>query len=304
MDENPTEWAVATASVRGASHVRDGRPNQDAVLAWVDPDRRARAVLAVADGHGSDNSFRSDVGSVLAVEVAVNVAKGFLLNTRDLPIGQVKDAAERHVPVDISKAWLAAVTDHVGRNPYTPAERGRVDRVGSAGRDVRPYGSTLLLVVVAEAFVAYLQLGDGDLTVVPDGGTGRPAVAADPTLMANETTSLCMDKAHRLFRTRFVPTREGQPPRLVMASTDGYSNSFAGGDDFLKVASDLLSAVRAEGVAAVEAELPGWLNEASAAGSGDDVTVGLLYRIDGPTAPSPASDTPHETSDTPREAHE
>jgi hypothetical protein len=56
------------------------------------------------------------------------------------------------------------------------------------------------------------------------------------------------------------------------------------------VGSDLLAALRAEGVEAVCQALPSWLNQVTTGGSGDDVTLGLLYRPDALQSPeTPAS---------------
>ena len=65
-----SRWAALSASVRGASHEQIGLGNQDAVrlgnpLAGTDV-----LVVAVADGHGSTRSFRSERGSALAAECA------------------------------------------------------------------------------------------------------------------------------------------------------------------------------------------------------------------------------------------
>jgi hypothetical protein len=72
------------------------------------------------------------------------------------------------------------------------------------------------------------------------------------------------------------------PPGIVLLSTDGYSNSFATADDFLRVGSDYMQAIRTEGAEAVEKKLPAWLQEASREGSGDDITVGIIYRCEPP----------------------
>jgi len=46
------------------------------------------------------------------------------------------------------------------------------------------------------------------------------------------------------------------------------------------VGADLLEIVREEGLETVDGCLESWLHEASAFGSGDDVTLGLLCRAD------------------------
>lgn len=63
-------WYVVSASVQGAAHKRAGKPNQDAVLDRRADDAWEIVVAAVADGHGSSKSFRSAIGSKLAVESA------------------------------------------------------------------------------------------------------------------------------------------------------------------------------------------------------------------------------------------
>src|SRR5690349_6247015 len=68
---NPGSWLGLKCTVKGASHIRQGLQNQD----WVEwcycksPDGAKRTFLAVADGHGSAKSFRSNRGARYAVEV-------------------------------------------------------------------------------------------------------------------------------------------------------------------------------------------------------------------------------------------
>ena len=51
--------------VKGATHERNGKPLQDSKRIVEISDRIA--ILAVADGHGSDKCARSDRGSAIAV---------------------------------------------------------------------------------------------------------------------------------------------------------------------------------------------------------------------------------------------
>jgi hypothetical protein len=125
-----------------------------------------------------------------------------------------------------------------------------------------------------------MQLGDGDILAV----TGGPYVAErplpdDPTLFANDTTSLCMENAKSLFRIRIEPLGSSAPA-LIMVSTDGYANAFASERDFLKAGTDIAAMLRSDGLTYVEDNLWSWLDEASREGSGDDVTVGLICSED------------------------
>jgi hypothetical protein len=137
----------------------------------------------------------------------------------------------------------------------------------------------------------YIQLGDGDVLIVSDDAaeSSRP-LPPDQQSFANETASLasagpmvgskrpggprgpCAD-----FRVRVIPTVSDRPA-LVLLTTDGYANAFVTDAGFRQAAIDFLSLGQSEGWEFVRTQLPGWLNEASREGSGDDVTVILLVR--------------------------
>jgi hypothetical protein len=73
---------------------------------------------------------------------------------------------------------------------------------------------------------------------------------------------------------------------LIVLATDGYANAFADDAAFAQVASDLRRWLVMRDPAWMAGELPGWL-EQSAGITGDDASLGLLYRW--PLPPPPAS---------------
>ncbi len=281
------KWSVIGQSVRGASHLRSGLPNQDAIRFHAGIDGEPPVLLAISDGHGSPKSFRSAVGAQLAVEVAVRVTKTFLDGMKDLPLSAVKNAAERFLPADIVKTWMQEVDEHLRRNAFSPEELDRLEReAGVVAKQAAianerhriAYGATLLLAAVSDSYLFYLQLGDGDILTVSDTTPEvEPPLPQDASLIANETTSLCMDRAQKLFRFRFQSV-QGIPPALILASTDGYSNSFATPGDFYKVGTDLLGMIQKNGLEYVQDRLAAWLDDASRSGSGDDVSLGIICR--------------------------
>ncbi len=141
------------------------------------------------------------------------------------------------------------------------------------------YGATLLSVLVTDSFILYLQLGDGDILTVSETGQVERPMPRDERLLGNETTSLSSEQAWRDVQVRFQVTA-GTPPALILLSTDGYANSFRDESSFSKVGSDLLDLLRAEGVDKVNDSLKLWLAEASQAGNGDDITLGIICRMD------------------------
>lgn len=277
------QWSVFGSTVRGSSHFQSGAPNQDAIQFSVAKEGFP-IVLAVSDGHGSDKCFRSDRGSKIAVRVANQVLNEFLFNADKLTPSQVKAIIESRLPIELVKAWRVAVQEDLSLNSFTKEESEKLSSQKSAlkadsiseSAGLIAYGATLLIVAITSLFIVYLQLGDGDILIqFPGEETGRHALQTDPELIANETTSLCMKNADKLFRTRFQMI-QGERPGLILVSTDGYANSFSTPDGFTQVAPDIVNLIRNNGESYVRSELANWLIDASKEGSGDDVTVGII----------------------------
>jgi hypothetical protein len=279
-------WHSLTASVRGASHRRTGLPNQDAVRVWRSADRQLQ-VLAMADGHGSVKSFRSRQGARLAVAVALSVGARL---PSCAPAQQRKRWAKDAWPTELVRGWQSAVDRRLDRQPISEAELGSLDAAARAQVAASPrlaFGSTLLSVILTREAILYLQIGDGDLLTVSADGTLHRPLPPDPRLIANETTSLCAANAWQEARV-YCQTLAGAPPALILAATDGYANAFRDDAGFRQVALDLWSLLREEGRATLAANLRGWLTEASEQGSGDDISVGLLWRAAEGATPSTA----------------
>lgn len=227
-------------------------------------------VLAVADGHGSARYPRSHIGAKIAVEIATKLIDDFLKSQDNLSL--IKDATEDWLPRTLVRNWTEAVADHLKAEPLSQDE---YVSVGLADGPVA-YGATLLAAAVTERFALYLQLGDGDILTVSDSGVVTRPVSKDERLLGNETTSLCAAEAWRDFRVSFQLLRQSHPA-LILLSTDGYPNSFRDESGFLQVGSDLLAMIQEHGLAKVNDSLAGWLTDSTRAGSGDDVTLGIIY---------------------------
>ncbi|HET7017772.1 MAG TPA: PP2C family serine/threonine-protein phosphatase [Streptosporangiaceae bacterium] len=280
--ESAKPWRAIGCSVRGASHVRSGLENQDAID-WFPPDGLgSEIVLAVADGHGSAKSFRSAIGSQIAVAVSLDYGAELLAAAPSLAeLSLVKDRLEQEIPHRIVYEWRRRVGQHFAESPFTEAELGRLtERDGASAADLvrrdpyLGYGSTLITVVAMESFLAFWQIGDGDVvTVSADARVSRP-LRGDERLIANETTSLCSDDAWRLFRVAIY----GTTSPMILVSSDGFANSFADEAGFFQFGSDVLRIVVNEGLDAVNEMLPGWLEEMTRRGSGDDISLGMICR--------------------------
>jgi serine/threonine protein phosphatase PrpC len=286
-EESEAIWKVVGASVRGASHQRRGLPNQDAI-AWLPESEDALPlVMAVSDGHSSPRCFRSDAGAALAVRCCAHVIRGFFdAQPGEAALSAIEGKVRECLPQQLERSWKDAVLCAIRDAPFSLAELEQLEKneggIARSSVEANPfvaYGATLLLVVVGNGFVLYVQLGDGDILAVGDAGEVSRPLPADERLFGNETTSLCLSEAWRDVRWK-LETGDAARPALILVSTDGYSNSFRDDAGFLKVGCDLLDIIRSEGLAFVSEHLERWLEEATQAGSGDDITVGVLCRME------------------------
>lgn len=305
MKENipQLKWRCIGESVKGASHVRSGLPNQDAIRRFPESGIGLPLILAVSDGHGSAKSFRSDRGSRFAVETAIKVIQEFFLSSQpsDVNFSALKDAAERLLPQRLVNEWRKAVNKDLGLSEndeekltnkpnFTDEEKKiLVQKDGEAAWQAvennifLAYGATLLAVLVTEFFIVYIQLGDGDILEVDSKGNTTRPLERDPNLIANETTSLCMNKAWNEFQIHLEQYPKGTPkqmPALILVSTDGYSNSFSTDEGFFKIGRDYQQMFKSNLTEEVRQKLEGFLQETSEKGSGDDITLGMIKRLE------------------------
>jgi serine/threonine protein phosphatase PrpC len=276
-------WTALSASVRGASHEKSGQANQDAIRTKCPGPGHELLLLAVADGHGSTRSFRSERGSALAAECALRVMARLVRRLGpDAPLSRVRNHARTRWPREMIATWKAAVRADLSKNPFTPMEFAAYPEkppVVKPGHELPitaylAYGATLIALAITSRYVLYSQLGDGDiLTVQKDGRVDRP-LPRRHEYMSNQTISLCSHQAHAEFQVR-VDALRGTIPALIMLSTDGYANCFGDDEAFFRVGADFLEYLRAEGPSFVKDKLEDWLRQSSRDGSGDDITVGL-----------------------------
>jgi len=288
------KWRMIGNSVQGYSHIRKESPNQDSIT-WSHQDKFAGNtnfrenvyIMAISDGHGSAKSFRSDVGSQIAVRAAKERISIFLDSHNDSTSEQVEQIAHKELVPAILSHWRNAVKSHLDTTPVSNTERQKLvrqenfsdeklDQLISSSPTVI-YGATLLSVAITDKFILYLRIGDGDIVTVGSDGTSTLAIDKDADLLGVETTSLCEKNAETKFRIKVIQ-RSTSDPAMVLLSTDGYSNSFASNDDFLAIGKDYLQMMRNYGSEFVDQQLPQFLTETSKKGSGDDITLGIVKR--------------------------
>lgn len=256
-----SRWRVGGASVRGASHMRSGAPNQDSWGASGDGGARA-AVLAVSDGHGAAAHFRSQTGAIIAVRTACAVLES-----------ELEDADGAEIAATILARWRTEVRADMSARPYDEVERKLADHP-----PLSPYGATLIAAGVNAGVLALLQIGDGDLVLgYADGRLERP-MPEGPALRGEQTFSLCQEDALSYFGSAVLWRQANQPwPDFVFMATDGVSKSFQDERAFLAEVARVRTRALSDWDSLL-AQAPEWLTTVSNNGSGDDATFCVAMR--------------------------
>ncbi len=264
----------------GASHLKNGTVCQDSAQSAERPDCR---LLAVGDGHGGADYFRSDRGSRFAVRAFMECAEDPDLIAALSAAATEKAQASRvgQLVKSVIARWNSLVERDILAHPFQKEEwaqaSGKAQQRYAAGERLHAaYGTTLIGLLLAEDFWLGIQIGDGRcVTVSADGGFAQP-IPWDEECFLNVTTSLCDENAAAEFRFCFGRSL----PAAVFIGSDGVDDCFAGEErlyDFYRVV--LKSFAEADCDAALS-QLAGYLPRLSAKGSGDDMSIGILMNMD------------------------
>ena len=283
--EDKTEWCIIGESVKGASHKRSSQSNQDAIAWFPASGDSLPLILAVSDGHGGAKYFRSDKGASFAVAAAIDTLSRF---QESLASFSNSSWLEERLTKSLVNTWRGKVNAHLNDDPFTDQDlrlleekEGPAARQIVEGNPVLAYGATILVVMITESFIVYLQLGDGDILTVSEQGKPDSVFPVNSKHFANETTSLCSSNAWCDFQFRIEKVSPSSVlPALILLSTDGYKDSFSSDEEFRKVGSDLFEMIHSNKLEEIKSNLLGWLSEATRIGSGDDITLGIIYRMD------------------------
>jgi serine/threonine protein phosphatase PrpC len=270
-------------TVIGAAHRRLGKPCQDASVACslTGPGGTTLQLMALADGHGGQRYWLSDVGSQLACDQAVLTVERAL---QQHPLTDQRHWLELladDLPATIQAAWLEAAAGHWRQRPES----------GDQPFSPLTYGCTLGLVLLAPEWWGHTGLGDWDLVRRnADGHLDLISEEQNVSASGEATASLCMGGAASLCAQRAAlhPLTPGSAPFALVLSTDGVRKSCATDGDFLALGHHLADLHQ-------RAELETALAQITSQGSGDDVSVAIgLWgrRANRPPRPMPPQRLP------------
>lgn len=247
-----TPYKSFSYSAKGATH-DESVPCQDCA-GYYEDDRMAVAI--VADGHGSPQYFRSNIGSQLAVEVAKESIKKFIEDSSGLKepdifknifknqygiyattTGNGQKPLFNRLINNIIFEWREKVSEHEKGAPLSEApeleaieEKYRNKYRNDIERQYfsHAYGTTLIAVVVTKEYWFGFHVGDGRCEVLFENGEWAQPIPWDDRCFLNSTTSLCDDDASERARVWYGPTEEDRRrPVALFVNSDGVDDSYS-----------------------------------------------------------------------------
>lgn len=295
-------------TVRGHLHVMNGFPCEDSSSSFSAENNRYHIAI-IADGHGAKSCFRSEYGSKVASEVAMECLQQFAETTlvleeteerfykdifsnpryRQMTIKQLTDT--------ILAKWHDRVLENYKNEPPTIEEMGdSVTEYQNGKNPLHIYGTTLLAALQMPGCLILLHQGDGRCDVFYEDGLVDQPIPWDPRCEDTTTTSLCDEDAGNSFRSCVINTSE-RPVTACFVGSDGVEDAYrdtyeglgnshvlmGGVHTFYKYLICQISKLTQEEFVAW---LPVFLEEFSAdgifsrTGSGDDVSVAGILDLD------------------------
>ncbi len=262
-------WRAAGVSVRGARHIMDGTPCQDAVHVV---ESRDWVILCAADGHGDKKHAKSHEGAQIAVEIAAELLEAAIHDLGETPSlspNQITHGLKSHLPRRLSWEWNRRVKAAAG-----------LSGEGDWDKALVLYGTTIMAVALTREFALFLQLGDGDMMLLRENGRSELIFEPDEEMYGSLTHSLC--QPNNAIHAR-VSCRKLKNPTLLILSTDGLRDSIQGDTaKFIGVGKWIQQWMGKDGWDGMLEGLPEWLGKVSEKGNGDDTTVGLVSWLPGP----------------------
>ena len=293
-----SKFEVFNVKEIGASHIKEGKPCQDFVLSSTG---KEYAVAIVCDGHGGNKYFRSDRGSRMAAEQAMEAIHEFMKSRFSKnPKGEKildnlltrPDTFMTQLAANIIYRWRESIAKDFTNEAFSETETAiltpkELAAIQQEDGWVTAYGTTLIAVVRAKMFWFGLHIGDGKCVVVSKNGEYSQPIPWDEKCFLNQTTSLCDSQALSKFRW-FPFENETQPaamfpfnnenlPVAIYLGSDGVDDTFGTDEGLYNFYKTVLQLFKEKGMEKGKEELQNYLPTLSAKGSQDDISIaGIL----------------------------
>lgn len=234
------KYRIFAQSVIGTKHMNEKCSCQDFADA-VEIEGDIIQIMAIADGHGSGDCFRSEIGAKYAVQTAIEQAGIALAEHAD----HFSESGIQNFKYNLCQAWRNMVKKdwnermvHGGLGENEPRYQEVSEKYralyASSNPDVfekhlyKAYGTTLLCAISIGTQLLLLQIGDGTCVVLRRNGEFCTPVPREEDNFLNVTVSLCQENAHTKIRHAVLDNNDNDPlePVAIFLSSDGLDNCF------------------------------------------------------------------------------
>lgn len=274
------EYYQFAHSVQGYNHIKANKVCQDASGECHFEDV---SIIAVADGHGSDNYIRTDRGSKFAVSAALTAIKAFVQEARENHLSAVPDSETELIQIskNILARWYTQVENDVACEPFQPKELAKVlekykQRYASGQYNAKAYGTTLIAVCMTNEGWFGIHIGDGKCVELLENGTLCEPIPWDEACEQNITTSICDSDAIEEFR--YIIQKDF--PAAIFIGSDGIDDSYSSEMELHELYRNIFIVFAEHSTEIGSNEVRDYLPKITRRGSGDDVSIAGIIRTD------------------------
>lgn len=278
-------WKTFSKSVIGFSHLKKNTVMQDYSAHF---DNGKFRIIAVSDGHGSSNCFRSDRGSKLAVQACLEglleLAKHY--NTFEEMRYPMPEEILRQFCIGILTKWNQLISEDLQANPVDLKELEMCDPKWSEHYKKSEslnhiYGSTLICALMIEDIVLVLHQGDGRCIIFNQFADFYQPVPWDDRCYSNITTSLCDDDVINSIRIYQKKIKSESEIIALFVASDGIEDSYHSEASMYNFYRRLLfKLMDNESDSEFQVYFDEELKTISEHGSGDDMSVAGMVDLD------------------------
>lgn len=224
-------------TAHGYGHIQKNQPCEDASASFQAEDG-SFSIAVVADGHGQTRSFRSRIGSQIAVDITLNCLRdaaqavlGSYEETEAFYHCVLGSGHEQHIRLrQLTDTILSQWNDQIGayhkENLPTAEEWGEYEEYYAEERRIpQIYGTTLIGALWLPSCLILIQQGDGRCCVFCGDGSCEEPVPWDERCEGNRTSSMCDEDAAERIRCCVIDLEEKQVAACYLC-TDGVEDAY------------------------------------------------------------------------------
>lgn len=188
-------WHVTGASTAGTSHIRAGRPCDDAHDYRILTTDQGTELLLIAVADGAGSAAQAARGAKAVVETASEAAARLLLQQHE-PANEEQWRDALAGILTATRAELINVANEVGVSVTT--------KTGGTP-NLRDFATTLLLTLITSNWIAAVQVGDGAVVIQRVGGLAVSLTSPSQSKYINETNFVTDDDYREVAEYTVLP---------------------------------------------------------------------------------------------------